>query len=158
MDLWLLWLRSPYVDFLLIMLNISMKLSCVSSFLYYGDTTAMALLKWRNALPPSPSLFSTPKKTDSWERRTDFVVGMRYITWPGFTKKQKWFYGTTVGFMFTFLLLWWAGDSVAWVEWLPVSVWCYLSANARLSCQEIKPTRYTFIAKNYVKFFFALLY
>lgn len=38
-------------------------------------------------------------------------------------------------------------------EWLPISVWYYLSANARLSCQEIKPTQYTVIAKNYVKFF-----
>lgn len=100
--------------------------------------------------PPS---FSTPVKTCLWERRTYFVVGMRYITWPEFTEKQKWFCGTTVGFMFAFLLLWLAGNSVAWAEWLPVSVWCYLSANARFSCQEIKPTQYTFIAKNDVKFF-----
>lgn len=154
MNLRLLWLRSPYIDFLLIVLNVSMKLSCVSSFLYCGNITAMALLKWGcNVLPPSSS-FSTPKKTYSWERRTCFIVGMRYTTWPGFTKKQKWFCGATVGFMFAFLLLWWAGNSVAWAEWLPVSVWYYLSANARLSCQEIKPTQYNFIANNYVKFFF----
>lgn len=52
MDLRLLWLRGPYIDFLLIVLNISMKLSCVSSFLYYGNITAVAFLKWAcNALP-----------------------------------------------------------------------------------------------------------
>lgn len=54
--------------------------------------------------------------------------------------------------LFAFLLLWWGGGSVAGAEWLPV--WSYLSANARLSCQEIKPTQCTVIAKNYVKFFF----
>lgn len=33
-----------------------------------------------------------------------------------------------------------------------MSVWYNMSANARLSCQEIKTTEYTFIGKNYVKF------
>lgn len=108
---------------------------------------------WNEHVMHYPPSFSTPMKTCLWERRTYFVVGMRYITWPEFTEKQKWFCRTTVGFMFAFLLLWLAGNSVAWAEWLPVSVWCYLSANARFSCQEIKPTQYTFIAKNDVKVF-----
>lgn len=45
----------------------------------------------------------------------------------------------------------WQLRSMSWV--VAMSMWYYLSANARLSCQEIKPTQCTFLAKNYVKFF-----
>lgn len=73
-----------------------------------------------------------------------FVVGMRDISWPGFTKKWKWFCRTTVT-SFAFVLGW---------QLCSVSVWWFWSASARLSCQEIRPTQCTFIAKNYVKFSF----
>lgn len=117
----------------------------------------MALLKWGcNGFPPPPPIFH------SW---ANLPLGEMDLACCGHEihnlarihkepKRVLWnYWGVYVCFIrVLFFALWWAGNLVAWAEWLPMSVWYYLSANARLSCQEIKPTEYTFIAKNYVKF------
>lgn len=110
----------------------------------------MALLKWGcNGFPPP--IFHCWANLPWGERDLGCCGHERHKLGRIHEEPQRvlWNY---CGVYVCFFAVWWAGNLVAWAEWLPMSVWYNMSANARLSCQEIKPTEYTFIAKNYVKF------